>query len=249
MLIAIISDIHEDAENLVKALNHIDKVGAESIVCLGDIVGYTKKYFESDHSRNASVCVEMIQEQSNVCVAGNHDMAAIKRFPENIQEMGLPDCWFDLSEEKQFELCSGGLWTYDDSDHDLEKEHKDFLRNLNEFDLLRDEDRTYIFSHYPCPDLTGFRSRFISFAEELQDHFDFMQNHDSMLSFSGHRHVEGCLFISGESMQEFGFGKYKIENFPCWVDGPCITSGKRESGFMLFDSDRMIIESIPLKKL
>ncbi|MDZ7740733.1 MAG: hypothetical protein U5Q03_03025 [Bacteroidota bacterium] len=67
--------------------------------------------------------------------------------------------------------------------------------------------------------------------------------------FSGHRHVEGILLAGKAFLKETGFGRLKLRGDIRWVDGPCITSGKRESGLMLFDSHAMELESVSLKML
>ncbi len=249
MLIAIISDIHDDILNLEKALNFIHKQSALKIACLGDIVGYTKKYFETSHKRNANACIELVRQHCDFVVAGNHDKAAIGEFPGNIKDIGLPDDWFDLSEDKQFESSGGMLWTYDDHEPDILPESHNYLKSLNEFEIMDADGSQIMLSHYPFPDLTGFRSRFIGFAEELKDHFEFMKRKKCHLAFSGHRHVEGMMMAGKAFIKEGGFTKHKLTGDILWVDGPCITSGKRESGLILFDSQSMEAEAVSLKMI
>ncbi|HEX3020084.1 MAG TPA: metallophosphoesterase family protein [Chitinispirillaceae bacterium] len=68
MKYAMISDIHGNLEALIAVLNDIRGKSVDSIICLGDIVGYYP-----DPER----CVELIRENVDLCVAGNHDYAAI----------------------------------------------------------------------------------------------------------------------------------------------------------------------------
>lgn len=70
MRYAIISDIHGNAEALQAVLNDIKTRAIDSIVCLGDIVGYYP---------DPESCVEMVRNHATLCVAGNHDYAAIGR--------------------------------------------------------------------------------------------------------------------------------------------------------------------------
>lgn len=70
MRYAIISDIHGNAEALQAVLNDIKNRSIDSIVCLGDIVGYYP---------DPESCVEMVRNNAALCVAGNHDYAAIGR--------------------------------------------------------------------------------------------------------------------------------------------------------------------------
>ena len=70
MKYAIISDIHGNVEALQAVLKDIKTRSVDSIVCLGDVVGYYP-----DPER----CIELVRENVSLCVAGNHDYAAINR--------------------------------------------------------------------------------------------------------------------------------------------------------------------------
>jgi len=67
MRYAIISDVHANLEALEAVLQAIDSIGAEKIVCLGDLVGY---------GASPNECVETIREKASVVLLGNHDHAA-----------------------------------------------------------------------------------------------------------------------------------------------------------------------------
>ncbi len=64
--LAIISDIHSNAEALRTALSIIDRRGVDAIYCLGDVVGY---------GADAEECVELVRERCAGVVMGNHDEA------------------------------------------------------------------------------------------------------------------------------------------------------------------------------
>jgi diadenosine tetraphosphatase ApaH/serine/threonine PP2A family protein phosphatase len=70
MKYAIISDIHGNIEALNAVLRDIKRRGADVTVCLGDIVGYYP---------NPRQCVDIVRARAAVCVAGNHDYAAVER--------------------------------------------------------------------------------------------------------------------------------------------------------------------------
>jgi predicted phosphodiesterase len=70
MRYAIISDIHGNVEALQAVFADIRKKNVDSIICLGDIVGYYP-----DPER----CIELVKKEVEYCVAGNHDYAAIGR--------------------------------------------------------------------------------------------------------------------------------------------------------------------------
>lgn len=68
MIIAIISDIHANIEALEQVIDDIQKQEVDKIICLGDIVGY---------GPNPNECIEKLKNLGCLCLAGNHDWAAL----------------------------------------------------------------------------------------------------------------------------------------------------------------------------
>jgi predicted phosphodiesterase len=68
MRYAIISDIHGNVDALKAVLRDIEKRGVDSIICLGDIVGYYP---------DPELCVRIVKKYVTYSVAGNHDYAAV----------------------------------------------------------------------------------------------------------------------------------------------------------------------------
>ncbi len=69
MRYAILGDIHSNLEAFETVLRDADgKGGFDSIWCLGDVVGY---------GPDPNECIERLRQFEHVCVAGNHDWAAI----------------------------------------------------------------------------------------------------------------------------------------------------------------------------
>jgi predicted phosphodiesterase len=66
--VVILSDIHSNLAALLKALQYIENLKPDKIVCLGDIVGYGPRPNE---------CVELIQQKCQVSLMGNHDHAVL----------------------------------------------------------------------------------------------------------------------------------------------------------------------------
>lgn len=66
MLIAIISDIHSNADALNAVLEEINKIKPDLIFCAGDIVGYGPE---------PQLCIEIIRDLNIETVGGNHDFA------------------------------------------------------------------------------------------------------------------------------------------------------------------------------
>ena len=72
-MLAIISDIHANTEALQAVLDDIAARDVESIVCLGDVIGYGPEPRE---------CLELIRKHASVTLLGNHDFAVLYE-PEN----------------------------------------------------------------------------------------------------------------------------------------------------------------------
>ena len=70
MRLGIVSDIHGDAVALELAWAHLTVLGAERIVCAGDLVGY---------GPHPDRVVAFVREHRIDCVRGNHDRWAVER--------------------------------------------------------------------------------------------------------------------------------------------------------------------------
>jgi len=71
MRYAIIADMHANLAAFTAVLDDIERRGGvEKVWCLGDIVGYGPDPHE---------CIELLRQTNHVCVAGNHDWAAISK--------------------------------------------------------------------------------------------------------------------------------------------------------------------------
>lgn len=69
MRYAILADIHGNLEAFQSVLQDIDTMGGvDELWCLGDIVGYGPE---------PSTCLTLLRRYPHVCVAGNHDWAAV----------------------------------------------------------------------------------------------------------------------------------------------------------------------------
>jgi len=69
MRYALLADIHANLAAFSAVLDDIERRGGvEEFWCLGDIVGYGPE---------PSQCIELLRRYKHICVAGNHDLAAI----------------------------------------------------------------------------------------------------------------------------------------------------------------------------
>jgi len=69
-LYGVLADIHGNREALSAALRMLESRGVQSIVCLGDVVGY---------NADPDECVEMVRRRCAVTIAGNHDLIGLGR--------------------------------------------------------------------------------------------------------------------------------------------------------------------------
>jgi diadenosine tetraphosphatase ApaH/serine/threonine PP2A family protein phosphatase len=70
MRIGILSDIHSNLEALTETLTSLEKLRPDTIVCLGDVVGY---------GASVNECCRLVRERADVTLLGNHDAAVAGR--------------------------------------------------------------------------------------------------------------------------------------------------------------------------
>lgn len=68
MIVAVVTDIHANLQAFEAVVDAAEAAGAGELWCLGDLVGY---------GADPNACVEVARERASVCLAGNHDLAAI----------------------------------------------------------------------------------------------------------------------------------------------------------------------------
>jgi predicted phosphodiesterase len=72
MKVAIISDIHGNRQAFEAVLADIVAESVAEVWCLGDIVGY---------GADPDACVDLARDNTDVCLAGNHDLAVAGKIP------------------------------------------------------------------------------------------------------------------------------------------------------------------------
>jgi diadenosine tetraphosphatase ApaH/serine/threonine PP2A family protein phosphatase len=73
--VAVISDIHGNLQALEAVLGSIDQDAPDELWCLGDLVGYGPR---------PNRCCAVVAERADVCLIGNHDLAALGRLDFDI---------------------------------------------------------------------------------------------------------------------------------------------------------------------
>lgn len=145
MRYAIISDIHSNLEAFRSVLGEIDGSDVDSIICLGDIVGY---------GADPNECLEIIKIRNIRSLIGNHDKAAC-----------------GLTEPAGFNPAAkeAALWTRGK----LTGENKKYLRSLPEEDVVggfmivhgapSDPDKYILSSHDAAPEFRHLKNRSLCF--------------------------------------------------------------------------------------
>jgi predicted phosphodiesterase len=72
MKVAIISDIHGNRQAFEAVLADIALESVAEVWCLGDLVGY---------GADPDACVDLARDNTDVCLAGNHDLAVAGKIP------------------------------------------------------------------------------------------------------------------------------------------------------------------------
>jgi diadenosine tetraphosphatase ApaH/serine/threonine PP2A family protein phosphatase len=81
MLIAVISDVHGNLPALEEVLKKTEELNVDSVVCLGDTVGYGPYPNE---------CVDLVQARCSIVLQGNHDSGLVGGTPiEDFNHYGL----------------------------------------------------------------------------------------------------------------------------------------------------------------
>ncbi len=245
MKYAVISDIHEDAEYLEKALSIVKKEKCDKIVCLGDICGFSSLYSTHFETRNADLCIELIRENCDIVTCGNHDLNPVSRIPDYFKRLKFPDNWYNLSSNERAELSNNNVWLYDDElKPEILPRNLEFLKNLPEFCIEDTGNFKILFSHFLFPDLTGSKKGFPEKKKELTEHLDFMKSEKCMMSFVGHAHIKGFAILSGKRVFFKYFGSAILKKKEQIIYSPAVVKGKTKSGFLIFDSENLTLKSI-----
>ena len=244
MRLAIITDIHEDLVRLKKILRRIDNKGHDSLICLGDISGFSLPFYKYANTRNAKACLDLVRKRCQVIIPGNHDLHAAGKIPEHSSIFDFPPDWFDLDDGERLKLAGDELWLHaDDLDYGYSADDLEFLRGLPEFEIMDIPGMNIFLSHYASPNLSGFRKKFYTWEKEFTGHFELMQKHNCKLSFIGHAHPRGFFKVTENNFKHFGYRKNKLGTFPAIIGCTPLTRHKGRSGFCIYDSDTKEIKA------
>ena len=152
MAFAVISDIHGNLEALLRVLAYLRDAEIDTIYCLGDVVGY---------GPNPNECVNLVRENCDAVLMGNHDYAAI----------GLADIQY-FNEYAKLST----FWTRDK----LSDENLEYLKTLP-FDAEYDN---YILVHASPKSPSNW-----DYVLSVNDAKDQLKAFKQKVCFIGHSHV------------------------------------------------------------
>jgi predicted phosphodiesterase len=159
MKYAILADIHGNLEALTSILEDAKEQNVDENICLGDIVGY---------GANPEECVKLIRENNFMCVAGNHDHAAIGKL--------------DITMFNQY-AREASIWT----GQQLSEESKKFLESTPFVEHL--PNITLVHGSLQSPELFNY----IQTVRDAEYNFRML---DKPVCFCGHSHVPLTFFYT-----------------------------------------------------
>ncbi len=249
MRLAVITDIHEDIQSLIKTLKLIEKLSCDEIICLGDICGFSIPYYTYYDSRNANECVRLIRENCKYSVIGNHDLYAIRKLPENIDGFLFPKDWYKKNYFEKLLISQDKIWLYEENELNalLDDKNLEYLNSLPEFFSIELKDKVLYFAHYLYPDLTGTTKDFIYDYKDFLIHHERVRTTIHTICFFGHMHPSGIIKIKNHDMSVTKKAIKNTKNI-LGLSGPCITQNERMNGFMIFDVENDVVSPYYLRK-
>ena len=250
MKIGIITDIHENVGMLQEALKQASLNKCDELVCLGDIVGYDKRFYRYYANRSAKKCLEMIRSNCRWIVPGNHDLFAARRFPVYSDGYIYPDNWFSMIPEERKRASKGKVWCYEaDEPNDLSEDDIYFLKSLPEYIITPELGFEYLFSHYIFPDFTGSTTKYVERKHQLKKLWDFMSSNNIRFCFSGHAHASftGFAYMGKadgtasyfKAIHSIPSNSFSLGSEPVMILLLPLTGEKGKTGFSIFDTESM----------
>lgn len=164
MAIALISDIHANLDALNMVLADIDRRGIETIVCLGDIVGY---------GPNPCECLDLVRQRCAWALMGNHDFAVLYEPTSFNANAEAASFWT----RRQFEI---------EPDEELRKGRWEYLGSLLVRQRYLDAMWVHASPRRPINEYI-FPDDVITAPLKMQQIFDRIEKR----CFCGHTHVPG----------------------------------------------------------
>ena len=211
MRYAIIADIHANLTAFTAVLEDIKHRGeVEEVWCLGDVVGY---------GPDPHQCLELLRQYKHVCVAGNHDWAAIGKL--SLSEFN-PDA------------AAACRWTA----QQLSPEDVDYLEGLpqviekGDFTLVHGSPREPIWEYLLS--VSSARENFAHFHSQF-----CLVGHSHVPSIFKYTETGGCSFSPFQVNIGLVLGKSRLIINPGGVGQP--RDGDPRASYALFDSEAKMV--------
>lgn len=242
MLLAFIADIHEDIQQLRKAIEKIQALKCDVVACLGDIVGFSIPYYKYLHERNAFECIKLITQHCQYVVAGNHDHYAVRHLPRHNPYPDIPENWYNLCYHQRYNINQNRIWLYEENELPALLCHtqQEWIMQLPEFQILDAEPFRIFISHFIYPDLTGLSVSHLAMISEYQQHMRFMELHCANICFFGHVHSKKILLTKKDGTVSTE-RKIKLTQEVSGIGVPALTRSAY-SGFVTFNTEKRIIQ-------
>ncbi len=133
MKLGLISDIHANLDNLRRALALLRKLGADAILCAGDL---------ADGESEGNAVVELIRENGISCVQGNHDVAIGRSTPGGWMARWNDAGFGDMPRQQYADMLNG--------------ENRAFLRELPPSRRFAWDSRRVLLTHASTWDQTTY---------------------------------------------------------------------------------------------
>jgi predicted phosphodiesterase len=255
--IAFLTDIHEDAVSLKKALRLIEREKCDQVVCLGDILGFPYLRGKYESTRDVHECISLVRQHCSLVVAGNHDLFHLRKFPKYAAGFRFPGNWYELSPQEKTLVGGHKVWSYaDDYPVMLDDNELEFLNKLPEYSFMLIGGYKVLVSHYVYPNFTGYMLSGRNEKKKILEHFHFMQQNDCDLSICGHMHIEGIglHYVPAEGVLSkffngydyYSFGTKRLKNKNCSISIPALADNGQVNGFAIFDTADYSINAVSL---
>lgn len=220
MRYAFIADVHANIEALTAVLGAIDRLGADRILCLGDVVG---RFTDPD------ACVDILRERGIRSIAGNHDRAAIG---------ARSDASFSSRARRS------NAWTQ----AHLARRSVEFLRTLPLTDRVEDDLLLVHAGLHPTPNDEVYLTSSDQIARSLSALWT--HHPGIRMAFFGHTHVPGVhrLWVRGrmngkqmstdDALQKLSPDSVYLIN-PGSVGQP--RDGDPRASFLTYDTDHALV--------
>lgn len=175
LLYGVIGDIHSNYEALTAVVHELSGERVDRILCTGDIVGYAAEPIQ---------CIDLIRELNCIVVAGNHDYAAVGKFPAG---------YFHADARTAI------LWTA----KQLSEEYREFLKKLPL--VVELNDITLVHASLNHPEFFDY----ITTGTEAQLNLDLLK---TRICFYGHSHVPLAIFLEGGNIRVDKGGVFDLNN-------------------------------------